>query len=179
MVDIKGLAGSPITGMGLSASMWEDASSTCSSSSRECAVQISHLRLHHQIIKALGTNPMSATEHLLKFPSLLEDLSDPPEEDSSCRHGTSLRRGGGSCSCTHLPQLVSAMLQEINGWICQEDIKEDNKRPFLANTFFRQTKCLRCIGEEAVSSTGHNRGTWQYGVLEHRCPMWRETQFAL
>lgn len=120
---------------------------------------------------------MSATE--LRFPSLLKELSDPPEEDSSCRHGTSLRRGRGSCGCTHLPQLASAMPQKRNGWICQEDIKEDNKRPFLANIFFRQTKCLGCIGEEAVSSTGHSRGTWQYGVLKHRCPMWREPRFAL
>lgn len=36
---------------------------------------------------------MSATEHLLRFPSLLKELSDPPEEDGSCRHGTSLRQG--------------------------------------------------------------------------------------
>lgn len=56
--DIKGLAGSPIAGMGPSASMWEDASSSCRSSSRECAVQISYPRLHHlQNIKASGINP--------------------------------------------------------------------------------------------------------------------------
>lgn len=46
---------------------------------------------------------------------------------------------GGSRGCTRLPRLASAMLQKINGWICQEDIKEDNKRPFLANISFRQT----------------------------------------
>lgn len=54
--------------------------------------------------------------------------------------------GGVSCSCAHPPRLASAMLQKINGQICQEDIKEDNERPFLANIFFRQTLTLRAYG---------------------------------
>lgn len=57
-------------------------------------------------------------------------------------HLSRMRRGGGgeSCGCAQLPWLPSAVLQKkINGQICQEDIKEDDKRPFLANVFFRQT----------------------------------------
>ena len=55
---------------------------------------------------------------------------------------------GASCGCTRLPRLASAMLQKMNGRICQEDIEEDNKRPFLANIFFCQTQrvCLACRG---------------------------------
>lgn len=85
----------------------------------------------------------SATEHLLRSPSLHKEQSEPSEDDRGCGYGTSLLRGcwggGVSCSCAHPPRLASAMLQKINGRICQEDIKEDNKRPFLANIFFRQT----------------------------------------
>lgn len=62
------------------------------------------------------------------------------------------------------------MLQKTNGQICQEDIKEDNKRPFLANIFFRQTKRLGCIGEEAVSSTGHSRVLGSTGYLSVGAP---------